>query len=277
MSSWQSAFIETSTGLRLHYTRTGGAKPPLVLAHGFSDDGLCWTPVAEALQATHDVIMADARGHGRSDGPPGDYGAMAMAGDLAELIGKLGLNKPAVLGHSMGAVTALALAAQYPDLPARILLEDPPAIWMPPPPPPPSADATTPRSNPMRDWIVGAKRKTREELIAGERASNPGWQESEFGPWADSKLRMSFNVLSLMNADGSDWAVIHKQLPAISCPTLLITGDPARGAIVSAEGAAALQAIVPQTQVAHIPNAGHSIRRDQFAAYLAAIQPFLAA
>lgn len=276
MSSWQSAFIETSTGLRLHYTRTGGAKPPLVLAHGFSDDGLCWTPVAEVLQATHDVIMPDARGHGRSDGPPGDYGAIAMAGDLAELIGKLALNKPAVLGHSMGAVTALTLAALHPDIPGRILLEDPPAIWLAPPPPPP-ADAAAPRSNPMRDWIVGAKRKTREELIAGERASNPGWQEAEFGPWADSKLRMSFNVLSLLNTGGSDWAEVSKQLTTVRCPTLLITGDPARGVIVSAEGAAALQAIVRQTQVAHIPNAGHSIHRDQFAPYLAAIQPFLAA
>jgi N-formylmaleamate deformylase len=276
MSSWQSAFIETSTGLRLHYTRTGGAKPPLVLAHGISDDGLCWAPVAEVLQSSHDVIMADARGHGRSDGPPGDYGAAAMAGDLAELIGKLGLNKPAVLGHSMGAVTALALAAHHPRLPGRILLEDPPAIWLSLPPLPPADDAA-PRSNPIRDWIVGVKRKTREELIAGERANNPGWKESELGPWADSKLRMSFNALSLLNAAGSDWADLSKLLPAISCPTLLITGDPARGAIVSAEGAAALQVIVPQTQVAHIPNAGHSIRRDQFAAYLAAIQPFLAA
>ena len=56
-------------GLKLHYTRTGGAKPPVVLAHGFSDDGLCWTPVAEALAADYDVVMVDARGHGRSAAP----------------------------------------------------------------------------------------------------------------------------------------------------------------------------------------------------------------
>ena len=43
---WQSAFSNTN-GIRLHYTRTGGAKPPLVLAHGITDDGLCWSPVAE--------------------------------------------------------------------------------------------------------------------------------------------------------------------------------------------------------------------------------------
>ena len=52
-SKWQSADLEVN-GLSLHYTRTGGDKPSLLLAHGFSDDGLCWTPVAEALEAFAD-------------------------------------------------------------------------------------------------------------------------------------------------------------------------------------------------------------------------------
>jgi pimeloyl-ACP methyl ester carboxylesterase len=60
MASWQSGDVETN-GIRLHYTRTGGAKPPLVLAHGVTDSGLCWTPIAEALAADYDVIMVDAR------------------------------------------------------------------------------------------------------------------------------------------------------------------------------------------------------------------------
>ena len=46
MTAWQEGDIEAN-GIRLHYTRTGGAKPPVVLAHGFSDDSLCWTPVAQ--------------------------------------------------------------------------------------------------------------------------------------------------------------------------------------------------------------------------------------
>src|SRR5258706_13126924 len=54
MAHWQSGDVEAN-GLRLHYTRTGGAKPPVVLAHGFSDDGLCWTPLAEALAPDYDA------------------------------------------------------------------------------------------------------------------------------------------------------------------------------------------------------------------------------
>ena len=68
MTGWQSGFIPTN-GIHVHYTRTGGDKPLVVLAHGFSDDGLCWTPVAQLLEADYDVTMVDARYHGRSDAP----------------------------------------------------------------------------------------------------------------------------------------------------------------------------------------------------------------
>jgi len=68
MAAWQSGDIVVN-GLTLHYTRTGGTKPPVVLAHGFSDDGLCWMPVAEALAADYDIVMVYARGHGRSCAP----------------------------------------------------------------------------------------------------------------------------------------------------------------------------------------------------------------
>lgn len=55
MAEWQSGDVEAN-GIRLHYTRTGGKGPPLVLAHGVTDDGLCWTPVAEALQDRKSVV-----------------------------------------------------------------------------------------------------------------------------------------------------------------------------------------------------------------------------
>lgn len=55
MSDWQSRTVEVN-GLTLHYTRTGGDKPTVVLAHGFSDDGLCWTPVAKQLEADYDLV-----------------------------------------------------------------------------------------------------------------------------------------------------------------------------------------------------------------------------
>jgi N-formylmaleamate deformylase len=264
---WQSEDIEVNR-LRLHYTRTGGEKPRLVLAHGFSDDGLCWTPVAEALEPDYDVIMVDARGHGRSEGPEQGYGLEDRASDLAGVIAGLGLRRPALLGHSMGAATVLMLAGTRPHLVRAILLEDPPSWWVTSSVPESDAE----RWAQMRARMIELKRKTREELVAEQHAASPGWSEAELGPWADAKLRFSFNALDHPRPGTVDWQAILRR---ITCPALLITADPARGAIVSEDDAAALKALVPQLRVAHIPGAGHNVRREQFARYMDIVRTFL--
>ena len=70
MVLWESGYVEAN-GLKLHYRRSGrdSGLPPLVTAHGISDDGGCWIPIAEEFVAQFDVILADARGHGRSEAP----------------------------------------------------------------------------------------------------------------------------------------------------------------------------------------------------------------
>jgi N-formylmaleamate deformylase len=265
---WQSSDMQVN-GLRLHYTRTGGDKPQVVLAHGFSDDGLCWTPVAEVLASEYDVIMVDARGHGRSDGPEQGYGSTEHAGDLSSVIAGLGLRRPAVLGHSMGAATALALAGMYPDQVGVILLEDPPAWWVAHLP----TELDAERQAQMRSWIVELKRKTREEMIADGRVHSPSWSETELGPWADAKLRFSFNALNRLGSAAVDW---QATLRRITCPAMLLTADPERGAIITEESAREIQALVPQLRITHIPGAGHNIRREQFDRYIDAVRTFLA-
>ena len=89
MNGWQEGDIETN-GIRLHYTRTGGDKPALVMAHGVTDSGLCWAPVAQALAADYDVIMVDARAHGLSQETEGGFDPATQAEDLAGLITGLG-------------------------------------------------------------------------------------------------------------------------------------------------------------------------------------------
>ena len=271
MGSWQTGDVETN-GIRLHYARTGGLLPPVVLAHGITDDGLCWSPLAEELASDYDLIMVDARGHGLSDAPAGNYGPAAQVEDLAGVISALDLSNPFVLGHSMGALTALALAGTYPDLPRAILLEDPPPWWVAAPP-----DVAPEHDDrlPMDAWMYEVKRLTREELIASRRASSPSWSEAELGPWADAKLRFSLNVTQFMRpgiSAGIDWPVLLKR---VTCPALLITADPERGAIVSEDDALALRRLIPQLQIVHIPMAGHNIRREQYVPYVAAVRAFL--
>src|ERR1051325_4883844 len=102
-------------GIHLHYYRTGqGDKRPLVLVHGFSDNGLCWSPVARELESEYDVIMPDMRGHGLSErmrlGEKVD-----MASDLAGLIRTLELNSPIICGHSMGAMVIYQIGVRFPE------------------------------------------------------------------------------------------------------------------------------------------------------------------
>jgi pimeloyl-ACP methyl ester carboxylesterase len=261
----------------MHYTRTGGDKPPLVLSHGITDDGLCWTPITQALEADYDVLMVDARGHGRSEVPQGGVGPLDQAADLVGVITALGVHKPILLGHSMGAVTTLVVAGLYPQVPRAILLEDPPDWWMP------KKQAELQEAGlqetghfaQIKQWLADLKSKPREQIIAEQRAAAPVWSEAELQPWADAKLRFDLRVLSIFGPNPAadvDWPQL---LPRITCPVLLITADPALGSVVTPTSAQALQTLVPQVQIVHIPGAGHNIRREQLDRYLVAVRAFL--
>lgn len=269
-ATWQSGDV-TANSIRLHYTRTGGAKPALVLAHGVTDSGLCWTPVAEKLAVDYDVVMVDARGHGQSEAPATGYDAATQAADLAGLIDELGLRRPAVMGHSMGAVTALALAGLYPDVPRAVVLEDPPAFWVTPAQPAPPDETRVTR---MRTWMESLREKTREQLIAECREQSPTWPEAELGPWADAKVAFARNQVRPWSpaANQPDWFAVMRQ---ITCPVLALAADPERGAALSEEGIAALRAVVPHVRVLQMTGAGHSTRREQPAAFMEAVAAFL--
>jgi N-formylmaleamate deformylase len=283
MNRWQSDVLEIN-GLRLHYTRTGAgavrAKPPVVLAHGFSEDGLVWTALAEVLEDQYDVIMPDARGHGQSDAAETGLGTAELASDLHGIISALGLNKPAVLGHSMGGMTTLALAGLYPDVPGAILVEDGMPFEMRR-----TANESAGASDGLRTYFNTIKGKTHEELMAWRRIQSPNWSETDVRTFADAKLRLNPQTLApFMNRDAGasdarasmapvDWPT---QLRQIRCPALLITGDPEQGAMVSAKEAATLLEQAPTLRVAHIANASHDVRRDQHDVFLEVISPFLA-
>src|SRR3954463_16665071 len=115
----------TVNGVNLHYSRTGGGKPPLVLLHGLIGNGACWTPVARLLEADFDVVMPDARGHGGSSAPLHGYRYADHANDVLGLIRGLGLVAPVVAGHSMGGMTAAVVAGQAGKLISGVILVDP--------------------------------------------------------------------------------------------------------------------------------------------------------
>lgn len=97
----------------------GGAGDPLILLHGFPENGLCWARVAPAFAKGFRVIIPDLRGYGQSDAPPDDaghdaYSKRQMAADIVALMDHLGLPSAHVLGHDRGARVAYRLALDHP-------------------------------------------------------------------------------------------------------------------------------------------------------------------
>ncbi len=271
MSKWASGDV-VANGIRIHYNRTGGDKPPVVLSHGFTDNGLCWTRMAQVLERDYDVIMYDARGHGFSDVPESGYSTEDRAADLAGLIQALGLEnpRPVLIGHSMGAETVAAVAAHYPALVRCAVLEDPPwreDIF---------AASAEERAVAMGEWragLVELQSKTREEIMAFCHVQSPTWAEVELGPWADSKLQVNLAVFEMSHTPPTPWQEVARE---IECPVLLITGDPEMGAIVPPEIAQEAARRWRDVRIARIGGAGHNIRREQFAPYMEALTAFLA-
>lgn len=255
-------------GMNMHYYRIRGGGIPVVFLHGITDDGLCWIPVVEALPEKYDAVLADLRGHGKSDAPPAGYTMEDLALDADALIRALRLDKPILLGHSLGAIVSLLLAGIRPDVPRAILLEDPPPFWRPGYP----SDQDEQQRLGMREWMVGVKRKTRQELLADVRKDSPGWSEAEWETWADSKQRFSPRILEMVEPKSLVSVDYPKIARSISCPAEVLTADQRLGAAAGPADIALLKEWMPHLTTTHIGCAGHSIRRDQFAKYMAAVQ-----
>jgi N-formylmaleamate deformylase len=116
MSDWFEGDV-IANGIKVHYHRTGTpGKPALLLLHGVTASGRVWVRVAREMQDEYDIVMTDARGHGQSDDLSGGFSLSMLADDAAGVIAGLGLQKPYMWGHSMGAITTAIVAANYPEL-----------------------------------------------------------------------------------------------------------------------------------------------------------------
>jgi len=221
--------------------------------------------------------MIDAIGHGHSGGTEHGFRGRA-ADDVLAVMAGLGLDRPALLGHSMGAGTAAAVAAKAPDTIRALLLEDP--GWR---------DAMPTTNDPVADngggsraalgtpswraWATAFKNLSKEERYAETTRERPEWHEEELGPWSEAKALLNFAVFDEPRSVGvQPW---HEIAPQITAPTLLLTANPARGGIVTPETAKEALALLPNGRTVNFPEAGHNIRREAYEPFIAAVRGFL--
>jgi pimeloyl-ACP methyl ester carboxylesterase len=261
MTSWTDGVCEAN-GINIHYLRTGGCKPPLVLLHGLTGSGACWSPLARALEGEHDVVMPDARGHGSSSTPLHGYRYEDLASDVVGLIQGLGLATPVLLGHSMGGMTAAVVASQLATAIRGVILADPTFL------------------NPERQREVyesDAVEQHRQllsldkgEVLAQARVRHAHRRLEFVELVAEARLRtrmVAFDVLTPPNPE------YHQLVSTIDVPILLVIGD--RGAVVSLETARELQTLNPRLRVEQVQDAGHGLAYDQPERFEAVVRSFL--
>ncbi len=264
MQPWTNGRVRANA-IEMAYLRTGGAHPPVVLLHGLTDNGACWTRLARDLEDDYDLIMPDARGHGGSAVPETGYRAEDRAADALALIDELGLDRPALIGHSMGGLTAALIAATAPGKIGKVILEDPAFI---------SAAGWADRL--LRAWPeehAATLALSEAALIAKGRAENPRWSADVLATWARAKLETKLKVFDWFQLPPTDFTAL---VARIGVPTLLVTGEPTLGAVVSAEVAEQLRACNPRLRIAHMPGVGHCIRYEQPAHFATLVRNFLA-
>ncbi len=265
----------TANGMAQHYYRTGsGDKPPLLLLHGLMTDGLSWLRVAAALEHEYDIIMPDARGHGRSDPPGGSFTPELLTSDVIALIAALGLQQPVLLGHSMGAATAAQVAATMPQPPRVVVLEDPPVRAMP---------FQQMMENPQyqawyQSWLVWMQSLQTQINIATSFTFLPpaarGWSEDDLVSLLEGMSRFNPEVFRLSDptAFATTW---QNYLAHITCPILLMTGSPAHGGLLAPGDIEQLAAHWQRGEHVLFAEASHFINRDAFEQYIEVVRAFL--
>lgn len=227
---------------RMRITERGDpSRSPLVLLHGLASSPRCWQRTLPAVERRHHVLLVDLFA-----GATRRFGLQHSARELALRLRDLGAGPAVLVGHSMGGLVALHLAAEAPELVASLVLVDVPAI-------------------PVRRRRLG-------QAVAVARSSVRR-EASALGLVLGCVLRTS--PIALIAATRATVAADLEQQAAVAAfPTLLVWGE--RDAIVPQAVGERLARGMPAAELVVIPNAGHQPMWEAPGAFNSVLATFLA-
>ncbi|WP_407547467.1 alpha/beta hydrolase [Streptomyces sp. Pv4-95] len=239
----------------LHY-EDEGAGPVLLFLHGWGTSGRTWGAQLPDFTRDHRVVTADWRGCGRSARPVRGNTTAGVVSDLVALIDALRLDRPVVIGSSIGGTFATELSLQRPELVAGVVPVGAPAYW-------PSTQTQA-----QADLVAGLRRD-RAGTVAGWV---PGWYAPGTAPalidWTVRQI-LDSGVYIDEHQTGAEGYDPRPTLPGLQVPIHYIHGelDPA----IPLEVARTCAALTPGAMVSVIAGAGHMPHQelpDQFNAAL---------
>jgi pimeloyl-ACP methyl ester carboxylesterase len=265
--------IVTDDGVGLAVEVTGSG-PALLLVHGFGGAKEDFADHVDALARDHTVIVFDHRGHGESD-KPADVDAYSIArlrADVLTVADGVGCERFRLLGHSMGGMVVRGIAVDCPERVEALVLMDTSAG------PVGSLDVSLMELG-AEIALTQGKAALKEVLDAFPVLETPAYlrtlqERPGYQAFCDRKWEMLSEVmwasLVVAIARQTDEAA---SLATTTCPTLVIVGEQDETFV---EPSKAMAASIPNAQLVIIPNAGHSPQFENPAAWLDAMQSFLA-
>ena len=214
------------------------------------------------MQADYDVIMPDARGHGKSSAPEYGYRYEDHAADVVGLMEALRLAPAILIGHSMGGMVAAVVASRFPERLRGLILADPTFLS-------PAVQRTVQDSD-VADQHRRFLKMSVDELVAEARIRHPQRPLDTIERIARARLQTSLAAFDVLTPPNPDYRQVVR---AIEVPSLLVIGGAA--GVVSPEVAADLQRINPRLQVEQIPEAGHGLIYDQPERFAEVVKSFL--
>jgi esterase len=261
-------------GIRFHYVDWGGDGQPVVFLHGGLLTAHTWDLVCLALRDRFWCLALDLRGHGDSDwAPDGNYDLDEFVADVDAFVTELGLEQPALVGQSLGAMTALGLAAREPDRFAALVLVDI------------GARVRIEGAQRLRGFAThSAGPRTLEELIDLSVGFNPRRHPALLERSLLHNLRPAGEGRYMWKYDGSGLAAGFERTRAaagtipdlarrVSCPALVVRGG--ESDLVEEDSARDLAELLPDGRLVTIAGAGHNVQGDEPRALAAALREFL--
>jgi N-formylmaleamate deformylase len=251
----------SANGITQHYLDRGAGEPGFLAIPGITSPAATFEFVAEPLSRHHRVVTVDVRGRGLSDKPPAGYGLEDYVADAAALIEVAGLSRPTVLGHSMGARIAAALAARHPELVGAAILADPPLTG-------PGRDAYP---FPLDPYVESLRKAQAGATAEDMRPYFPSWTEEQLA------LRARWLATCSEQAVVETYRNFHEEdffepWSRISVPVLLVYGE--ESPVVTASGLEDLAAANPRARMAGVSGAGHMIPWDNLPDFVSVVLDF---
>ncbi|MCH8813719.1 MAG: alpha/beta hydrolase [Chloroflexi bacterium] len=220
MTTETSVRSASINGVSLKYIDTGNGDPAIVFVHGWTCNRNDWRYQIEEFAGSHRVVALDQRGHGESEKPDQDYTIAGFADDLAAFIDELILERPVIVGHSMGGVIANSLARRGTGIARGVVLVDAPIM--------PAQEAQTGMLNAFLTGLrtPGYKNIARVfiEQACFNEASDPALKTQPVARIAEVPQRLMHTAM------GSIWEEAEKHSGDMPVPTLFLLAATTTGA-----------------------------------------------